>query len=50
MPAKKVNPWFAHVKKYAAEHNMNYKDALGKAGATYVKVAPSKGIKKAAKK
>lgn len=42
MPAKKTNPWFAHVKAYAKEHNMSYKDALKVAGATYVKLEDRK--------
>lgn len=30
-----ANPWFTHVKKYAAEHKITYKEAIVAARATY---------------
>ena len=40
------NKWIAHVKQYAADNNMSYKDALSKAKATYKKEEPkSKELK-----
>jgi hypothetical protein len=32
---KGTNPWIAHVKKYAKEHNISYSEAIKKAGASY---------------
>jgi len=32
-----MSPWIAHVKAYAKEHNISYKDALKKASSTYQK-------------
>jgi len=29
--------WITHVKQYAKEHNITYRDALKKAGSTYKK-------------
>eukprot|EP00511_Aplanochytrium_stocchinoi_P007959 CAMPEP_0204847782 /NCGR_PEP_ID=MMETSP1347-20130617/3024_1 /ASSEMBLY_ACC=CAM_ASM_000690 /TAXON_ID=215587 /ORGANISM="Aplanochytrium stocchinoi, Strain GSBS06" /LENGTH=43 /DNA_ID= /DNA_START= /DNA_END= /DNA_ORIENTATION= len=37
MPKKKQSAWIEHVKKYAADNNCSYKEALSKAKATYVK-------------
>ena len=37
MPVKKVNKWIAHVKKYAKQHKITYREALKKARATYKK-------------
>jgi hypothetical protein len=36
-PARKPSAWIAHVKSYAAEHGMPYKEAMSKAKATYKK-------------
>lgn len=38
--------WIEHVKKYAIDHNVSYRDALKQAGATYVKKQKSKTTKK----
>ena len=38
--------WVEHVKKYAKDHNVSYRDALKQAGATYVKKQTSKAPKK----
>lgn len=32
-----MSKWVAHVKEYAKKHNVSYKEALSKAGATYKK-------------
>jgi len=32
-----TNPWIQHVKQYAKEHNLSYKDALKKARPSYQK-------------
>lgn len=32
-----TNPWITHVKKYASDHNMSYKDAMVKAKSSYMK-------------
>ena len=29
--------WITHVKQYAKDHNLTYRDALKKAGSTYKK-------------
>ena len=34
---KKMNAWVQHVKKYAQENNISYKEAITKARATYKK-------------
>ena len=36
-PARKPSAWIAHVKAYAAEHGMPYKEAMSQAKATYKK-------------
>lgn len=36
-----MNPWILHVKKYALEHNLSYKDAMTKAKPTYKKIQGS---------
>ena len=36
--------WIAHVKKYASEHNISYKEALKKAGSTYKKTKTARAI------
>ena len=36
-----MNPWILHVKKYALEHNLSYKDAMSKAKPTYKKIQGS---------
>ena len=41
--------WVEHVKKYAKDHNVSYRDALKQAGATYVKKQKTKAPKKKAK-
>jgi len=33
-----MNPWIAHVTKYAKEHKITYGEAMQKAKATYCKV------------
>ena len=38
--------WVEHVKKYAKDHNVSYRDALKQAGATYVKKQKTKAPKK----
>ena len=30
-----TSAWIAHVKKYATEHKISYREALKKAGSTY---------------
>jgi hypothetical protein len=30
-----MNPWVSHVKKYALDHNLSYKDALKEAKDSY---------------
>jgi hypothetical protein len=35
--AKKSSPWIAHVKAFAAQHGISYKQALSQAGASYHK-------------
>jgi hypothetical protein len=37
-----MNPWILHVKKYAAEHKLSYKDAMSKAKDTYKKTGGSR--------
>ncbi len=32
-----ASAWIAHVKKYATEHKITYREALKKAGSTYKK-------------
>ena len=32
---KKSNPWISHVKQYAADHNVSYREAMKSAKATY---------------
>ena len=34
---KSTNPWITHVKQYAKEHNISYRDALKKASESYKK-------------
>ena len=36
-----MNPWILHVKKYALEHNLSYKDAMSKAKPTYKNIQGS---------
>ena len=33
-----ASAWIAHVKKYATEHKITYREALKKAGETYKKI------------
>jgi len=37
-----MNPWISHVKKYALDNNLSYKDAMKQAKSTYQKVGGSK--------
>lgn len=37
-----MNPWISHVKQYAADNNLSYKDAMKQAKSTYQKVGGSK--------
>lgn len=37
-----MNPWISHVKQYAADNNLSYKDAMKQAKTTYQKVGGSK--------
>ena len=33
----RISPWINHVKQYASDHNMSYKEAMTKAKASYKK-------------
>jgi len=48
-----MNPWIAHVTKYARDHKIPYGDAMKKAKASYTKVPctcePAKKKKKSKK-
>lgn len=37
-----ASPWITHVKAYAAEHGITYREALSQAKDTYVKLADRK--------
>lgn len=37
-----MNPWISHVKTYALEHNLSYKDAMIQAKTTYKKIGGSR--------
>jgi hypothetical protein len=45
-PQSKQVTWIEHVKKYAKEHKLSYRDALKKAKSTYVKKQKTKAPKK----
>jgi len=33
----RANPWISHVKQYAADHNVSYREAMKSAKASYKK-------------